>query len=125
MRIENGFSNDFYVSDLNVRIGKENSDAVAVKEATDMVSNEKRQDVGRDNMINDEMLENAVKEANRNLDQYNKVIERSIHEKTHTIMYVLRDTLTNEVIREFPPRKIQDMIAKMWEIAGILVDERR
>ncbi len=39
-------------------------------------------------------------------------------------MYVMKDTETNEVIREFPPKKIQDMIAKMWEIAGLFVDEK-
>lgn len=122
MRIENGFSNNYYVTDA---VAKEASQ-VAVKEpAVKVAGNEKRQDVDSNDIINDEMLESAVKQANKNLDQYNKVIERSVHEKTHTIMYVLKDTLTNEVIREFPPRKIQDMIAKMWEIAGILVDERR
>ena len=31
---------------------------------------------------------------------------------------------TNEVIREIPPEKILDLVAKMWELAGILVDER-
>lgn len=87
--------------------------------------NQKRADAELDEVINDVMLENSVKEANKGLAQYDRMIERTIHEKTHTIMYVLKDTLTNEVIKEFPPRKIQDMIAKMWEMAGILVDERR
>ena len=30
---------------------------------------------------------------------------------------------TNEVIREIPPEQILDMVAKMWELAGILVDK--
>jgi len=29
------------------------------------------------------------------------------------------------VLKEFPPEKTLDMIAKVWEMAGILVDERR
>ncbi|HYE83651.1 MAG TPA: flagellar protein FlaG [Clostridia bacterium] len=89
------------------------------------VSNEARTDVDSENVINDDMLENAVEQANKALGVYNKYIERSIHEKTHAIMYVLRDMETKEIIREFPPKKIQDMIAKMWELAGLLVDERR
>lgn len=89
------------------------------------VSDEARTDVNPDNVINDEMLDNSVEQANKSLKAYNKYIERTVHEKTHTIMYTLRDTETHEVIREFPPRKIQDMIAKMWELAGLLVDERR
>lgn len=120
MRVEKGVSNDYNVTTNNTK------EAPAVNQPTDStVGNEKRTDVSGDSVINDEMLDNAVKQANKNLNQYNKVIERSVHEKTHTIIYVLKDSLTNEVIREFPPRKIQDMIAKMWEIAGILVDERR
>ena len=35
------------------------------------------------------------------------------------------DADTNEVIREIPPEKSLDMLQKMWEMAGILVDERR
>ncbi|MDD4504554.1 MAG: flagellar protein FlaG [Clostridiaceae bacterium] len=89
------------------------------------VSNEVRTDVNLEDSINTEMLDNAVEQANKTLGSYNKYIERFVHDKTHTIMYVLRDSETNEIIREFPPKKIQDMIAKMWEIAGILVDERR
>ncbi|WP_372999330.1 flagellar protein FlaG [Lutispora sp.] len=88
-------------------------------------SSEAHIDVNSDHVINDEMLDNAVEQANKSLSAYNKFIERSVHEKTHAIIYVLKDSITNEVIREFPPRKIQDMIAKMWELAGLLVDERR
>lgn len=120
MRIEKGVSNEYNPA---VNTVKETAPVREISKVTSV--NEKRGDVGVDNVINDEMLNRAVEEANKNLSQYNKVIERSVHEKTHTIMYVLKDTLTQEVIKEFPPRKIQDMIAKMWEIAGILVDERR
>jgi len=31
---------------------------------------------------------------------------------------------TDEVIREIPPEKILDMVAKMWELAGIMVDRK-
>lgn len=88
-------------------------------------NNQKRADVELDEVIDDAMLANSVKAANKNLALYNRKIERSVHEVTHTIMYVVKDTITNEVITEFPSRKIQDMIAKMWEMAGIMVDERR
>ncbi len=75
-------------------------------------------------VIDDEMLDKAVEQANKSLENYNRYIERSVHEKTKAIMYVMKDTKTNEVIREFPPKKIQDMIAKMWELAGLFVDEK-
>jgi len=73
---------------------------------------------------NDKLIDKSVEQANIALKAYDKVIERSVHEKTKTMMYVLKDTKTDEVIREFPPKKIQDMIAKMWELAGLFVDEK-
>lgn len=75
-------------------------------------------------VINDEMLDKAIEMANKTLKQHNNFIERSVHEVTKTVMYVMKDTETDEVIREFPPKKIQDMIAKMWELAGLFVDEK-
>ncbi len=75
-------------------------------------------------VIDNEMLEKAVEQANRTLSVHNRYIERSVHEKTKAIMYVMKDTKTDEVIREFPPKKIQDMIAKMWELAGLFIDEK-
>ncbi|MCK8059831.1 MULTISPECIES: flagellar protein FlaG [unclassified Fusibacter] len=73
---------------------------------------------------NEDLLNKSVKQANKSLEQFDKMIERTIHEKTKTVMYVLRDTKTHEIISEFPPKKIQDMIAKMWELAGLFVDEK-
>ena len=35
------------------------------------------------------------------------------------------DKETKKVIKELPPEKTLDMIAKVWDMAGILVDERR
>lgn len=75
-------------------------------------------------VMNEELLEKSIEQANKSLDVYNRKIERTVHEVTHTVMYTVRDTITNEVIQEFPPRKIQDMIAKMWELAGLFVDEK-
>jgi len=35
------------------------------------------------------------------------------------------DKKSKEVIKEYPPEKTLDMIAKVWELAGLLVDEKR
>lgn len=85
----------------------------------------KPQGVLEDNKLQQEdMLQESVKQANKTLKQYNRYIEREVHEITHTVMYKLMDSNTKEVIAEFPPKKIQDMIAKMWELAGLFVDEK-
>ena len=48
-----------------------------------------------------------------------------IHEKTNRVTIKLVDKETKEVIKELPPEKTLDMIAKAWELAGLLVDEKR
>ena len=35
------------------------------------------------------------------------------------------DKDTDEIIREIPSEKVLDMVAKMWELNGLLVDEKR
>lgn len=97
---------------------------IAPENQATAVEPEKNPDELQQPMITDKMLDKAVEQANKSLSTFDRVIERSIHEKTHTVMYVIRDAKTNEVIGEFPPKKIQDMIAKMWELAGLFVDEK-
>lgn len=77
-----------------------------------------------DKSLNNDLLDKSIEQANKSLKQYHRVIERNVHEVTKAVMYTVKDTDTNEVIAEFPPRKIQDMIAKMWELAGLVVDEK-
>ena len=48
-----------------------------------------------------------------------------IHEKTNRVTIKMIDKDTKKVIKEFPPDETLDMIAKVWEMAGILVDEKR
>lgn len=47
-----------------------------------------------------------------------------IHEKTNRITIKLVDRTTQEVIKEIPPEKNLDLLAKRMELAGVLVDEK-
>ncbi len=48
----------------------------------------------------------------------------SIHEKTKRINIKIINTESQEIIKEIPSEKVLDMIAKMWELAGLFVDEK-
>jgi flagellar protein FlaG len=54
----------------------------------------------------------------------NSEVKFGIHEKTDRVTIKLVDKDTKEVIKEFPPEKTLDMIAKCMEIAGVLMDEK-
>ncbi len=70
-----------------------------------------------------EQIKKAVEQLNKNMRNSEAVF--GIHEGTNRVTIKLVDKDTKEVIKELPPEKTLDMIAKAWELAGILVDERR
>lgn len=72
-----------------------------------------------------EHLKKAIAEMNRKINNSNEEAVFGVHEGTNRIMIKIMDKDTKEVIKEFPPEKTLDMIAKIWEMAGILVDEKR
>lgn len=68
-------------------------------------------------------IKRAVDEVNRKVK--NNELIFGIHEATNRVTIKVIDKGTKEVLREFPPEQTLDMIAKVWELAGIMVDERR
>lgn len=73
--------------------------------------------------LNNRQLKNAVSDLNKRLTNSEAIF--GIHEKTNRVTIKIVDKTTREVIKEYPPEQTLDMIAKVWEIAGILVDEKR
>jgi flagellar protein FlaG len=88
----------------------------------------KQQEGGSDAQQQDPSRQNAqIKKA---LEDINKKAHNSeaifgIHEATNRVTIKIVDKDTKEVIKELPPEKTLDMIAKIWEMAGLLVDEKR
>lgn len=72
-----------------------------------------------------ESLRKAVDDMNKKMITNNSELQFGIHEGTNRVTIKVIDKETKKVIKELPPEKTLDMIAKAWELAGILVDERR
>jgi flagellar protein FlaG len=87
-------------------------------------SQQQQQQAMNSQSTNDQ-LKKAVEEMNKKINNSNEEAVFGIHEKTNRITIKIVDKDTKEVIKEFPPEKTLDMIAKVWEMAGILVDEKR
>ncbi len=75
--------------------------------------------------IDEDTLLKMINQANKAFEAKYTRLEFSIHKETHEIVVKVYDKETNELIREIPPEKILDIIAKLWELAGIFVDERK
>ena len=101
-------------------------DATTVKVAeTEKQDSQSGQDSSYSNQqqSNNEKIKKAVEQLNKNMSHSEAVF--GIHEETNRVTIKIVDKDTKEVIKELPPEKTLDMIAKVWELAGILVDERR
>lgn len=113
-----------YQTGSNVQSASEVGAAVMAHVPMSVANRQDQYEIEQLEEIDEDMLNQSIQQANKNLESYNRVVERSVHDVTKTVMYTVRNTVTNEVIAEFPPKRIQDMIAKMWELAGLFVDEQ-
>lgn len=50
--------------------------------------------------------------------------EFSIHDVTKRVMVKIYDRASDELISEVPPEKLLDLLAGIWEQAGLIVDEK-
>ena len=71
-----------------------------------------------------EQIKKAVEKLNKSMMSHSEAVF-GIHEATNRVTIKIIDKDTKKVIKELPPEKTLDMIAKVWELAGILVDEKR
>ncbi len=70
-----------------------------------------------------EKIKKAVEELNKK--SRNTEAVYGFHEKTNRVTIKIVDKETKDTIKEFPAEETLDMIAKAWELAGLMVDEKR
>lgn len=92
----------------------------AEKETVDLAANSDT--LKTQNEMDQEKMYRALDDINKKLS--NTACEYGYDEATNRVTIKIIDKETDEVIRELPPEKTLAMIAKAWELAGILVDER-
>lgn len=87
---------------------------------------------GKDGNRDDSQAKQTISENSqirKAVDEINKKAHNSeavfgIHEATNRVTIKIVDKDTKKVLKEYPPEKTLDMIAKVWEMAGLLVDQK-
>jgi len=87
-------------------------------------ANSNSEEQGQQAYPSNEQLKAAVEKINKNAFSNAEAVY-GIHEGTNRVTIKLIDKDTKETIKELPAEKTLDMIARVWEMAGILVDEKR
>lgn len=80
------------------------------------------QNEGDKRQPSEDTMRQAISDINKKLNNTECVF--GYHDKTNRVTIRIVDKDTKEVVKELPPEKTLDMIAKVWELAGILVDEK-
>ena len=87
---------------------------------------------GKDGNRDDSQVKQTISENSqirKAVDEINKKAHNSeavfgIHDATNRVTIKIVDKDTKKVLKEYPPEKTLDMIAKVWEMAGLLVDQK-
>ena len=72
----------------------------------------------------EEEVKTAVEKINKVLEGDGTHLQYEKHDFFNQMIVKVVDNDTNQVIKEIPSRKILDMVAKMCEMAGVLVDKK-
>lgn len=99
---------------------------VTAKEESDKAEKNKDQDKDKKQIpekVSDSSLKKAVEDINRNSSNTEAIF--GYHEGTNRVTIKIIDKDTKEVKREYPAEETLDMIQKIWEMAGLMVDEKR
>lgn len=72
----------------------------------------------------EKQVRTKIEYANNELKHAKTGLNFKYHEATKRVSITVYDKDTKEVIREIPPEKSLDMLEKMWELAGMVVDDR-
>lgn len=90
--------------------------------ASPFIAAENQEESGTEKIGEEELLwfARALRDIFRG---FNLGITFRVHEETERIIARVIDRETGELIREIPPEKFLDMVARLQELAGVFIDE--
>lgn len=69
-------------------------------------------------------INNVENEEKKNFELIDMHFRFKIHKPTNEIVVQIINSQTGEVVREFPPEKILNMISEFLKMSGLIIDEK-
>ncbi|MEB3102348.1 flagellar protein FlaG [Ferviditalea candida] len=107
-------------SEISVDAIAKTAETVPVRSSRDILHKQKFE-----LSIPEEAIVKAIERANKAIDGQPRHAEFSIHKPHGEIVVKIVNSETKEVIHEYPPEKLLDLLDKLQEISGKIVDEKR
>lgn len=95
------------------------STPVVEQTATEQYGNEE----SKGNRPSENTVKQAISDINKKINP-NTIAQYGFHDETNRVTIKIVDKDTDKTIKEFPAEETLDMIAKVWELAGMFLDER-
>ena len=116
------------VSGNSVKVVNDTQKAAATPSESNSDSNnqsEVQNQANENRKVAKSTIDSTISETNSKIKMSNTQLKYHIDEETQRISIKIIDKDTDKVIREVPPEETLEAIKKIWEIAGIIVDEKR
>lgn len=125
-RVEPVTTDGSYTSGSITVTPAETAPVQARKDNYDSDSRQGKKDEGKSlKEVSPEKVKSAIADINKKIAPTRTRCEFKYHDATNRISITVRDRDTDKIIKEIPPEKTLDMIARNLELEGILVDEKR
>lgn len=119
-------------SQAKVETASNTADSDDLMKKTIQIDTKETDKNGKDGNRDDSQAQQTISENSqirKAVDEINKKAHNSeavfgIHDATNRVTIKIVDKDTKKVLKEYPPEKTLDMIAKVWEMAGLLVDKK-
>ena len=111
----------------NAKVSVEQMDAATKIKSTyaeQVAQNEGRAKKTEEEILaTNEKIRKAVEDLNKKMISNTEAVF-GIHDGTNRVTIKMVDKTSKKVIREYPPEETLDMLAKIWELAGMMIDEK-
>ncbi|WP_077301276.1 flagellar protein FlaG [Virgibacillus pantothenticus] len=106
------------------KLQSQNDRPVVMKEAMKISDKQSGGDQEYSIVVTKDKLKTAVERLNEFIEPLRTDLRFKYHEKLNEYYVTVVNPLTDEIIKEIPPKKMLDMYADMAEFMGILIDEK-
>lgn len=69
-------------------------------------------------------IDQAIEDMNETVSALHKELRFKLHEEAERMMVEVVNTENNEVLKEIPPKEMLDMMGRIKEVVGLLLDEK-
>lgn len=108
---------------VNQQVKEQGTDNINQDQEVEQLANEEEEQ-NNHNQLSKEEMEQGLEQLNEAMKTFNENLKFKLHEKADRMKVEVVDTQKDEVIKEIPSEEMLDMIGRIREMVGLIVDEK-